>query len=455
MNLDQTIWSRPSRGSFAIPTARSPRRWARIRRSLLVLTAVAILLLAPTRATPESSYLRNVSLAATVAEHPFDWVTWQWQTAVDKVQAQIERPARDLSDGEATALVRDYVQRAQQMGALEGEIYRHESGASNLELAVRDVEIDLLQRQIDALRAEQIATRATVEQVIERQVGSELVREGLATPAFLGSQTLPPVRFAFTEPPKQLIVSRRDRIERVYGHTVAPDIGIDEMAAAEARVREQDFSGYVTNVGGLGTFPTMVVDRASLEWIVSTVAHEWTHNYLRFFPLGAGYGEQAEMVIINESVAEIVGNELGTRVLERRYPDLAPVPVDAISTDEAGQRLNIPIHTLPLFDFHTEMRQTRLRVDALLAQGQIEEAEQYMEQRRQEFVEHGYPLRVLNQAYFAFHGSYSTSASAVSPIGPKLELLRSSLPDLATFLRIVRPLRTEAELDAVLAEWAT
>ncbi len=453
MNIDQITWSRPPRGSLTTETTettRAPRRWARVRRPVLVLTAVAILLLAPTRATPESSYLRNTSLAATVAAHPFDWVTWQWQTVVDKVQAQIERPARELSDGEATALVRDYVQRAQQIGALEGEISRHESGASNLELAVRNVEIDLLQRQIEALRAEQMAARATVEQVIERQVGSELVREGLATPAFLGSQTLPPVRFAFTEPPKQLIVSRRDRIERVYGHTVAPDIGIEEMAAAEARVREQDFSGYVTNVGGLGTFPTMVVDRASLGWIVSTVAHEWTHNYLRFFPLGAGYGERAETVIINESVAELVGNELGARVLERHYPDLAPVPVD-----KTGQRLDIPIHTLPIFDFRAEMRQTRLRVDALLVLGQIEEAEHYMAQRQQEFIEQGYPLRVLNQAYFAFHGSYGTSASSVSPIGPKLDLLRASVPDLATFLRVVRPLRTEAELDAVLAEWAT
>jgi hypothetical protein len=50
------------------------------------------------------------------------------------------------------------------------------------------------------------------------------------------------------------------------------------------------------------------------------------------------------------------------------------------------------------------MAATRIEVDRLLAGGKIQEAEQYMEARRQIFVAHGYQIRKLNQAYFAFYG---------------------------------------------------
>lgn len=106
-----------------------------------------------------------------------------------------------------------------------------------------------------------------------------------------------------------------------------------------------------------------------------------------------------------------------------------------------------------MFDFEIEIRQTRLTVDALLALGQVDEAERYMEARRIYFVENGYPLRALNQAYFAFHGSYGTSPASTSPIGPKLERLRELIPDLKTFLTTVRGMTSEAELDAALAQW--
>ncbi|MEZ4715811.1 MAG: hypothetical protein R2851_06945 [Caldilineaceae bacterium] len=65
------------------------------------------------------------------------------------------------------------------------------------------------------------------------------------------------------------------------------------------------------------------------------------------------------------------------------------------------------------FDFRTEMRRTRLMVDRLLADPITRRGRRpYMEQQRQQFVANGYPIRKLNQAYFAFHGSYGTSAAS-------------------------------------------
>jgi hypothetical protein len=190
----------------------------------------------------------------------------------------------------------------------------------------------------------------------------------------------------------------------------------------------------------------MVIDRASLSWILSTVAHEWCHNYLTLFPLGINYLTSGDLITINETVAEIVGNEIGERTLRTFYPDQVPPPV---SEQVASPESNDP----PPFDFNEEMRATRIKVDNLLALGKVDEAERYMEERRLEFVANGYPLRVLNQAYFAFHGSYGTSPASTSLIGPKLEHLRSLTPDLQSFLHAMRDITSAEALDAVIATW--
>jgi hypothetical protein len=92
-------------------------------------------------------------------------------------------------------------------------------------------------------------------------------------------------------------------------------------------------------------------------------------------------------------------------------------------------------------------------VDRFLAFGLVREAEQYMEIRRLLFRENGYPIRKLNQGYFAFHGSYGTGAAASSPIGPKLERLRSLTSDVRTFLETVRGFTSAEDLDKTLATW--
>ena len=69
------------------------------------------------------------------------------------------------------------------------------------------------------------------------------------------------------------------------------------------------------------------------------------------------------------------------------------------------------------------MHKTRVHVDELLAEGKIDEAEAYMEQRRQIFVQNGYYIRRLNQAYFAFYGAYADvpgGAAGEDPVGPFL-----------------------------------
>jgi hypothetical protein len=297
--------------------------------------------------------------------------------------------------------------------------------------------------ELGELRALQDGVRNQVEQVIERQVSSALAGDDFAS---LGDRVWPPVAFAFVEPPRKLVVSSRDRIDTIYSQMVEAGMTLAEIEEAEAKIDQQyNAVGYITDIGGLGAFPTMVVDRASLRWVLSTVAHEWTHNYLVFYPLGWNYFKNQDLTTLNESVAEIVGNEVGDQTLARYYPEMVPAPVPVAPPVMTEQ---------PPFDFQIEMRVTRLEVDRLLALGDVAGAEAYMEARRQDFIKNGYALRVLNQAYFAFHGSYGTSPASTSPIGPKLDQLRALTPDLKTFLETVRGFTRVEDLDRALAEWA-
>ena len=171
-------------------------------------------------------------------------------------------------------------------------------------------------------------------------------------------------------------------------------------------------------IGGVGVYPTMVMETTDLNWTLDTIAHEWTHNYLNLRPLGINYSTTPELRTMNETTASISGGEVGNYVLEKYYPELlkSSSSQNLISLNQVNQ-LDDP----PPFDFRAEMHETRVTVDKLLAAGKIEEAESYMEKRRQIFWNNGYLIRKLNQAYFAFHGAYADvpgGAAGEDPVGP-------------------------------------
>src|SRR5690606_29657421 len=119
-----------------------------------------------------------------------------------------------------------------------------------------------LMLELASLRTLQESVRPQIEQVIERQVSTILEHEGFGG---VGAQVWPPVSFTFVEPPKKFSVSRRDRIETIFSKMLEATISLPEIVLAEEKVRQQyNAVGYITDIGGLGAFPTMVVDRASL-----------------------------------------------------------------------------------------------------------------------------------------------------------------------------------------------
>ena len=215
--------------------------------------------------------------------------------------------------------------------------------------------------------------------------------------------------------------------------SLIPGLATADKEALEQAVFDQlDQSALVVPIGGLGTYPAMIGETSSIDWLTEVTAHEWTHHWLSFQPLGVRYLASPEMRIINETVASLVDREIGPAVMARYYADqLEPV---------AAQPAETPKQAAPLFDFAAEMGATRIEVDRLLDAGEVEAAEAYMEARRQVFVNHGYAIRKLNQAYFAFYGGYAAEpggAAGADPIGPMLRELRAASPSLRDFMRDV------------------
>ncbi len=198
-------------------------------------------------------------------------------------------------------------------------------------------------------------------------------------------------------------------------------------------------------IGGIAEYPAIIPYDSDYHYILQDIAHEWTHHYLAFAPLGRRYYENSELTTLNETLANMVGRELGDMMFAE-YPLPAKPPADV----GVGQHLASPLPQAGI-DFTTVMRTLHTQVVALLKQGKIAEAESQMEQTRAYLAENGYYIRKLNQAYFAFYGSYADTAGSIDPIGPKFDELRKESPTLKSFLEEARDFTSEADLDRALA----
>lgn len=294
-----------------------------------------------------------------------------------------------------------------------------------------------IRARLDRLYAEQHQLAPFAEAVLEEQLSSVLADAGLT----LAGQPIPRPLYHISPLPMALIVSPRDAIYQEKNISLLADLPVDVQNSLEEQIfDEQNKSALVVAVGGIGIYPTMGMRTTNLPWLANTMAHEWTHNYLTLHPLGINYYKSPQMRTINETVASIVGTEVGEMIIERYYPEMAQAdrpPVELVSSAE-----RMPSPDDDPFDYYAEMRETRVNVDEMLAAGKIEEAEAYMEARRQVFWQNGYAIRKLNQAYFAFHGAYADipggGAAGEDPVGPAVRQLRAQSASLEEFIETIR-----------------
>ena len=417
--------------------------WRRSRLILkwLLVTAGFIVVVAPEWPAFQEERHR---LQTLVGLREFDFLTWELNALWEKGAAEAGDGHAYLDEGARTDVVLSYLELVASAGRLEEEI----------RLLFADPEVANPEIASRALRAELATTRARMgqiqplaETIVQEQVGSVLAEEGFAV---LG-EVWPPVQMRMTPLPEILIVSPRDEIRQKYNVPLVAGLTVPEQETLEQGVYDHlNHSALVVPIGGLGLYPSMIVETANINFLADVVAHEWAHHWLTLHPVGVRYAANPAMRTINETTASIVGEEIGARVIERFYPEFVPPP----EPEEAAEEEEAVPGTPPRFDFRVEMAITRVRVDELLAEGRIEEAEAYMEDRRQLFVENGYLIRKLNQAYFAFYGAYADTPGAAGsdPIGPAVLALRERSRSLYAFMEQIAGVTAFEELETILAE---
>ena len=386
---------------------------------------LAILLLGGSSISPGDKTER---LRAFTRDIEFNYVSWTLdalRVKLDQISLGTSNYLSEEADRQVVLDYLDLVTRIQQAEAQLREVY------GNPEIEDKQAASDILRQDLDKLFVQKEKLAPLAESVLQNQVNHVAADMGLT----VGGQLIPPILYHSTPLPYALIVSPRDAIRQDMNISLDPDLTVDQQVALEEEVDQSlDVSSLVVGIGGIGTYPTMVSQTNNLPWLVEVISHEWTHNYLSLRPLGINYLTSPELRTMNETAASISGKEIGRAVLERYYPEFVPPPPPppTQNTDKEA-----PEPEPPAFDFRAEMRETRVKVDELLAEGKIEEAEGYMEQRREFFWDNGYHIRKLNQAYFAFYGAYADvpgGAAGEDPVGAAVRQLRAESPSLDAFL---------------------
>jgi hypothetical protein len=350
----------------------------------------------------------------------FDFAGWTVDAARVKLSQGALASSGYLPAETRPAVVRELFLLVGEAERLEGEVRAAYAAGQ-----VATPETEARSADLAALRTRIARLQPVAEAILQEQASVTIAAAGLASTG----EPFPPVSFHLSQLPVALVVSPRTEIRQDALVQLDPGLSLDGQIQLEARV-EQDLgvSALVVPVGGIGTYPTMIEETDALGWVAEVVLHEWTHNWLTLRPLGWNYETSPQLRTMNETTAQLMGQALGRLLVERYYPDLVR---EATAHAAALKR--------PLsFDFQAEMHATRVHVDELLAEGKVTEAEDYMETRRQVFVANGYPLRRLNQAYFAFYGAYADSAQGPAgedPVGAAVRQLWEAAVSPAAFLR--------------------
>lgn len=432
------------RATAESPPARRRRGASRLAsRALLALLILAAPLWAGNGVPGASRIDRGVQ--AVTRDHAFSLVRWEIDALASSALRAI-RPAWSpgLDPAADRQMVVRYAELTGQLASLGRERDRVEATEAEPLLSQHR---DELARRAEAVAAERQALAEPVEAIVAWQIEQVLAQQGIrrgllevaTRPAFpfLSAEVTPGVAFRLGQMPDLLVVAPRDRIAVLDSVLLDPGLTYEQVDRLEASADGLGVSSLVTPIGGLATYPSMVPAIGSVRGTLRTISHEWTHHYLALRPLGRGYFASYELRSINETVADVVGDELGRLVYARYYAgpgetaELTPSP-----SPDGGQPAQPSFGDL--------MRGIRAEVEVHLARGDVAGAEAYMAEQQASLARRGYYVRRLNTAYLSFFGAYSGGAN---PYEPKLRALRQRSGSLSRFLEQVSGITSDADLD--------
>jgi hypothetical protein len=405
-----------------------------VKLKLVIIVGLVSMLLLGASCTRSQDFDNQVG--SIVEPYRFSIAGWEFKT----LPSDVKEPSKGSNVEDESGTVIEYFSLAQRIRSLESEI---EVSTSNGQGA-----LPALKTKLDQLLDHKAALEATAERILRGQITEVLAEQGIFNPVdkYIKLKiSFPPLFFKLEEPPNLLVVSPRDRIDRISDILLQPNTSLQEEVDIEARVDKLGVSSLVVPLGGLATYPSFVADDSGLKSAIDATTEEWVHQYLTFQPLGflylldtTGISRNYDVATIDETVASMVSKEIGALVYKKYY---------STQGSDDGQVAN------PELDFfNQEMREIRKAVDEYLAQGQIDQAEQFMEAKRQYLASRGYYIRKLNQAYFAFYGTYADSPTSISPIGSELKELRSKSASLKDFMATASAITSRQALQTALKD---
>lgn len=392
------------------------KRWPRVALTIVL----AVLLLAAGHGDH-----RHDAVDALVAPHLYSLIDWELSNFFDKwARKSIDLlPWREDLDRDArNNLVQEFFSLGRELSELRHRLDYHTSTSES----APEMPADTLNAAIARVEDRRREILPVVEEAVESEISTVLAEEGLESGIGL---IFPPVDTVFASSPGVLILSPRDRIHRQSTLLLEPGMSDEDKERIEsAYLQQKGLSALVERTGGVAVYPSVVSDRGDMRYSLIVTAHEWLHHWFFFRPLGRNFWSSPEMTTLNETAATLGGEEIG----ERAFAAMTGQPTIRETHPEAP-----PTPGPGVFNFSEAIRETRLHTEELLSEGKIEEAEAYMEERRLILLDHGYRIRKINQAYFAFHGSYAASPASISPIHDQLEKLRERSGSLGEFLHTV------------------
>ncbi|MFN2280278.1 MAG: hypothetical protein ACK2TZ_00345 [Anaerolineales bacterium] len=374
--------------------------------------------------------------------YEFDSLSWTISALARKL-AQSSLDVEDyLSTEEQRDLVYRYLDLKNQAYQLESQLTWVISDPDQTDRQERETAV---RQELERVDSERDTLAPFMEQAMQSQLDNALADLDMS----LGGQLVPPVLFRSEPNSYALIVSPRDEIRQEANIMLVRGLTLDQITDLESSIEDSlDLSALVVGIGGVGLYPSMIIESGNLDWLIHVTAHEWTHNFLTLRPLGLAYSSSPDLTTINETIADLSADAIQAMTFQLYYPEYLPPepppPSEETKTEPAASESQPEPEEAgpPPFDFREQMHITRLEVDRLLAEGRIAEAEAYMDQRRIFFWDNGYQIRRLNQAYFAFHGSYAAEPGGAAgqegvDLGAELRDLRSRAPSYRAFMRQV------------------
>ncbi len=283
--------------------------------------------------------------------------------------------------------------------------------------------IEQLEKELSTLRKKRNSILFTIEKEIQKIVRNQIKAEGIGTKGFV----FPPVSIKIFDPPLLLVTSPRNLISREKEILLDSSMKNSRKNIIEQKILdEKNISAVILEIGGLASYPSMIKPNTNFERLYELTAHEWLHQYLVFYPLGRSIFKNNEMNEINETLANIFGKEISKKICRNELYKIYCENTELTTTTNKN------------FDYDFFMKETRKNVDLLLKNNNILEAEKYMEERRKKLENKGILIRKINQAWFAFHGTYTDSPTSVSPVFSILKKIQEDTENMKEFIDILK-----------------